>query len=230
MIQCFCWEANEKLLQIGDYLRKGSKDEDMPYQDTDPERRNLLVTSLVFIAYYYAEGSVSNGELKLQIIDIVFSNPEALAMIAWAILFWFCYRYWVTHKKKFKEGFEGEISTYSRHPILCYYAFKESGKTFVGYPEKSGHVLCNFDFSEKPLRLYFQEAAELDWSNKKTINTLTPASGENGFVEFKGIKGWLAFTSVGLICCLQNPSFSSYVTPYILFIGAVTSPFFSSLF
>jgi hypothetical protein len=67
----------------------------MAIQDSNPERRNLLVLSLCFIVFFLGGGAFSKGEVRLQVITVTFSRPEILSLIIWLLLFWFLYRYWV---------------------------------------------------------------------------------------------------------------------------------------
>ena len=84
----------------------------MSIEDTNPERRNLLIASLAFIAYFYGGGQLPDNTISLQIVELIFSRPAVLAVLAWILLFWFAYRYWVVNRNKFSEGYSKEIETY----------------------------------------------------------------------------------------------------------------------
>ncbi len=68
----------------------------MAIQDIDPERRNLMVTSLGFIIFYLGEGKMESDKLTLPLVNIEFKNTVFLASMAWIMLFWFVFRYWQT--------------------------------------------------------------------------------------------------------------------------------------
>jgi len=70
----------------------------MAIHDNNPERRNLVVTSLAFIMFYLGDGSINDDAIKIQLINITFNNPEFLRITAWIMLFWFALRYWQTHQ------------------------------------------------------------------------------------------------------------------------------------
>lgn len=61
----------------------------MPMQDSDPERRNLVLTSLSFIVFYLAGGHITENILKLQIVNISFKNTYVLIVTAWIMIVWF---------------------------------------------------------------------------------------------------------------------------------------------
>ena len=65
----------------------------MPIQDSEAERRNLIVTSLCFIAYNLGGGNFTSNEVRLQVINVSFTDPIFLGFLAWMGLFWFAYRF-----------------------------------------------------------------------------------------------------------------------------------------
>lgn len=79
----------------------------MPISDSSPERRNLVVSSVAFILFYLAEGSVSGSSLRLFFVNIEFNEPAVIAHGAWILLFWFGLRFWQ------KNGFNGWSSVLS---------------------------------------------------------------------------------------------------------------------
>ena len=63
------------------------------YEDSYPERRNLIVTSLGFIAFSFAGGDLNDGVVQLGVINAKFNHPDFLIVLVWIIFAWFIYRY-----------------------------------------------------------------------------------------------------------------------------------------
>ncbi len=76
----------------------------MPVSDSNPERRNLTVLSLLIIVFYLAGGYFIDNEIRLRIVNIGFHNIEVLGYVVWVMLAWFLFRYWLTSK-----GTAGEL-------------------------------------------------------------------------------------------------------------------------
>lgn len=70
----------------------------MSIEDSNPERRNLVVLSSAIIIYYLAGGSVKEKTLSLEIINIEFSNTAMLSVIVWFMLGWFSFRYFIENR------------------------------------------------------------------------------------------------------------------------------------
>jgi len=81
----------------------------MAIQDSNPERRNVLVTSLSIIVFYLAGGEFTDSTVRLQMVNVHFSNPEILGYFIWGLLIWFFFRYWLIHQGSWKEEFYNEI-------------------------------------------------------------------------------------------------------------------------
>ena len=62
-----------------------------------PERRNVIVTSLAVIVYFLADGHFDSG-LKIAIINIKFYDETALIIFFWVMFLWFGLRYWQVNK------------------------------------------------------------------------------------------------------------------------------------
>lgn len=81
----------------------------MAIQESDPARRNLYVVSLAFIVYALAGGSFEKDEIRLQVINMHFSNPHVLGLFAWIALFWFLFRYWQSREYSLGEIFKQDV-------------------------------------------------------------------------------------------------------------------------
>jgi hypothetical protein len=78
-------------------------------QDTNPERRNLVVLSLAIIIFYLADGSVVGDDLRFLIANIKFNKPDVIAIFIWAALGWFFLRYWQVNRGKYLQEHMQEI-------------------------------------------------------------------------------------------------------------------------
>lgn len=81
----------------------------MAIEDSNPSRRNLVVTSLAFVAYYYAGGYFKNHELTLEVVNLSFTDYWVLGFFAWGLLIWFAYRYWVEHRGELFAAFQSDV-------------------------------------------------------------------------------------------------------------------------
>jgi hypothetical protein len=81
----------------------------MPIQDTNSERRNLVVVSLAFIIFVAAGGKVVTPGVRLLLLDVRFENADVLVAFAWILLFWSAWRYWLTNRGGAKERFTREM-------------------------------------------------------------------------------------------------------------------------
>ncbi|MEM7014441.1 MAG: hypothetical protein AAF585_23520, partial [Verrucomicrobiota bacterium] len=82
----------------------------MEYTDNSPERRNLLVTSIAFIAYCYAGGAISENLVSLSVVNVKFANTALLGWGAYLVLIWFGYRYWVKNGGKYSDAAKKEVA------------------------------------------------------------------------------------------------------------------------
>ena len=53
----------------------------MPLADNDPSRRNLMVTSLAFIAYFWADGCFTDSTVRLQVVNVSFDKPDVTSLL-----------------------------------------------------------------------------------------------------------------------------------------------------
>lgn len=81
----------------------------MAIQDSNPERRNLVVTALAFILYYAGGGTLSDYAVRVTVVNLTFARPDVLAAAAWAMLIWFGLRYWQSSRYKFWSELVQEI-------------------------------------------------------------------------------------------------------------------------
>ena len=102
----------------------------MAIQDSDPERRNLVITSLSFIVFYLAGGHIPENTLKLQIVNITFNNTHVLIITAWLMLAWFAIRYWQTHKGLMTNEIVKDTCSLLENKALINFVERVSGKKY----------------------------------------------------------------------------------------------------
>ena len=115
----------------------------MPIQDSEAERRNLIVTSLCFIAYNLGGGNFTSNEVRLQVINVSFTDPIFLGFLAWMGLFWFAYRYWLKYSGEFSREFSKEFRSRFRKSYIANYLEKKTKEPLLGeFLEQSNSVLA----------------------------------------------------------------------------------------
>ena len=196
----------------------------MSIEDTNPERRNLRIASLAFIAYFYGGGQLPDNTISLQIVELIFSRPAVLAVLAWILLFWFAYRYWVVNRNKFSEGYSKEIETYYTTEEIQRFLRKSKGIEFAIAGSEGYYVASANLKSKKPvLRYVYAKGAQvLDDGSIHSFHSVQ--DDKSGTVELSDFGGYLFRLRLMTICILGRPSFSSYLVPYLVFITAVLGP------
>lgn len=83
----------------------------MAIEDSNPERRNLVVLSMAIIAFYVGGCEIpATGEIELPLIKLKFTDAYHLAWLIWITLFWFAFRYWMENKFYLLDGFFLELN------------------------------------------------------------------------------------------------------------------------
>jgi len=77
----------------------------MPYQDSNPERRNLVVSSLCIAVYCFAGGVFESDSIRLQVVNVAFERGWVLTLSLWVMFAWFIFRHWVVNSGEWKESF-----------------------------------------------------------------------------------------------------------------------------
>lgn len=215
----------------------------MPIQDNDSERRNLTTTSVAFIAYYVADGKFEDGVVNLSVINATFLNTGALAIMAWIILIWFFYRYWVTHDGEFTKTYWKEISDYQTEAGVRDYFTKKLGtgrnQTLLALNKQEqddvtekGWVIRNIirdDMNNGKTSIFAEYATNAQRDENGHVSELNKsgeldairraARGDNltYTVELEGLGGWWLLTKINIKYCFEMRTFGDYIVPYILF-------------
>ncbi|HCH5334032.1 TPA: hypothetical protein N2934_004382 [Vibrio parahaemolyticus] len=194
----------------------------MAISDNNPERRNLVVLSISIILYFLAGGSITDENIRLQVVNVTFSKPEVLVKFVWLLLFWFIYRYWLNHKGSWKEGFYSEAQCQLVNKHFYSYLVKkfDLGDDYSKswYPDKHWVRL-----STDPLTSSF--------SFSHTCKADVGASGQQKH-ESRKVDCFMDRVLVGAVTAvtfLREPSLSMYFMPYLFALIAIVLGVESSL-
>lgn len=205
----------------------------MPAADDNPHRRNLSVTSFLFITYFWAGGHLTDSSLKLPMVNIAIDNPFIVGVLAWGILFFFAWRYKLKTKYVF-DNFSSDCITEMRinHWLRLY--------TFNKLPE--GHNL-NSDLKANGATQEVIEWGGLTGKIKlraHKINqyndshrTISANSVSFNFTmgeppscldyELSYLRSLTLRCQIGMAAAAKREQFSDFVLPYMLFLIAVLS-------
>lgn len=199
----------------------------MAIDDSSPERRNLTIISLAFIVFTLADGEFLNDTMQLQVINVKFNRPDVLIIFAWAMLFWFTYRYWLVHRGKFKTEFRQEFTSYAAHPIIEKFVSKKLNGKLIS-DDEDGYRVFDIWWENWLIRIRAQYTGKISrHPNRKYASHENPAIKQpDKQARLQGINGWFYGLLVTALSMLKNPSFSGYVVPYILAIFAIISGIF----
>ena len=190
----------------------------MPVQDSDAERRNLLVTSLAFIVYYTAGGNFIDNEVRLVLANLKFGEAEILAYFAWAALFWFALRYWQTHRQSYIQQLITDVRTYSLPSIAAWYITKSTG---LLHDTDGGFYEQKFNKTHNNLIV---EYTNIKQRTTVADGTARYKNGKKTSVKVSGYLGLLCEITVYARIAINGTAFTSYTAPYLLFIAAVIIP------
>ncbi len=176
----------------------------MTIQDSSPERRNLVVLAVSIIIFYLAGGEFIDQSVKLQIINVKFTNPDILRHFIWVLLLWFIFRYWITMQGSWQNTFGQEISNIILDP---------SDQQYIKELLKHSDSIENENFIIRYRQhqgLYFERIKGTTTSG--TYGAGTKLSGLKSFIIFAKVLIWIFFT---------KPTLSTYVMPYFLATWAI---------
>lgn len=192
----------------------------MPVQDADPERRNLFVTSAGFVLFELAGGEIKDDVVLIQVVNVEFQRPDVLAVAAWIVLFWFAYRYWVTHRGLIRTGVGEEIKSQCKDTLLSSYVKYVTGERVVSDNEDGLHV--------RDLRLHpgaiaailmYAERVGRDSSGKvHTHKGSQNRGGAPNTLLLNGVLGRLVACWLCTKCMAFQPTLSSYLVPWFIFL------------
>lgn len=188
----------------------------MAISDTNPERRNLTLTSLAFILYFVAGGEFNDSVIKIVVVNLSFSKPHILAWFAWTLLCWFALRFWQKNGFMFLSSLLSDISRIKVPNSLhdyCVEKAKEQSKGKADANTTNKKIVCeSFRFKHSKIHVLCNYTIT---NGTTTHQEIVPISGVIGlFYTFKVI-------AIGLV---KGNSFAEELLPYLLFCCALTQP------
>lgn len=193
----------------------------MAYQDSNPERRNLIVTSIALSAYCYAGGSIAEPSIRLQFINATFSLPGVLALIGWLVLFWFIYRYWLAHNGDFSKSFREEFHNITGKQYLTNFMNQCIGQSPI-QDDEEGYRVSGLAWWKNcvTIQCRYYLTVNRDPNGRIVFGTPTSAHKETPRLLLNNFKGWILTTRITVDCMIKKPN-SSYLFPYILALVAI---------
>lgn len=184
----------------------------MAIQESSPERKNLTITSLGFILFFLGEGELDDKNIKFQLVNITFKNPEVLSSFLWVMLFWFFWRYWLNFRGAYKYDETQEIQKQSCNALTRAYVRFKTGLKYKkenGFTRPMLHGLgSKYLYFSKIIEAEFTESGKLKEIKKSTSTPLYI-----GFIPRVFLK---SFTLILML--FREPSITNIYIPYLLFL------------
>lgn len=183
----------------------------MTIHDSSPERRNLMVTSLGFIIFFLGGGALNGEEIRLQIVNITLNKPCVLAWLAWIMLFWFAWRYWLVFRDSYKQKQMGEIQKQSNNFISRKYVTLKTG---MKYLKKDGFKLMIISPQNNNI-LSVTTIVDAEYDKKGKIITVK----NHGHVEvpLTPFLGRMVKMYIYILVAIKEQGVASVYMPYLLF-------------
>lgn len=178
----------------------------MPISDSNPHRRNLLVTSLSFILFHAAGGAIQDGKIQLLVANVTFTRPHVVSIAAWILLIWFFIRFWNETKFSFPVEFAAE---FARQEVPQ--KWKDKLRFHGGYVYSDVSARLEATPGWPKYKWSVKEDGE-GWHEPEITNLTTKE-----FLTF-----YLPRATLQLI---TGDAFANTLLPYVLFISAVITYF-----
>lgn len=181
----------------------------MALQDSNPERRNLLVLALSIIVFFLAGGEFTDSTVRLQVINVQFSNPEVLTYFVWGLLVWFLFRYWLIHQGEWKKEFYSELGyvptiIYSRYLTKRFGLSDDYSRSY--HTDRHWFMFDDSHGAKLSFKHVYKSGANSQLSDTIQVSTI----GDRALVFVCGVYTFF-----------KKPSLSGYFVPYFLFLWAV---------
>ena len=180
----------------------------MALQDSNPERRNLSVLALSIIIFYLADGEFTESTVRLQVINVQFSNPQILVFFVWGLLGWSMFRYWLIHQGEWKKDFYAELSYVPNFFYNNYLTrrFKLTDDFSRSYYDNRHWFMFDSNLGNNlKFQHVFKSETNAQLNETKDITTL-------------GDKALLSVCAIYIF--FRKPSLSGHFVPYFLFLWA----------
>lgn len=194
----------------------------MPISDSNPERRNLTLASIAFILFFSAGGTLSDDNVRLVVVNATFTKPYVISVFCWALLLWFAIRFWQKNHLSFFSSMNEEVM-HGDVPISIASTALESAKKQIEGANKEDH-------KNKPASV-----ARVDIDTKGGVGVVVEYKNSTAtvvhqeYVKIIGLKGLYYKFRLMLHYAVNGNAFSEELLPYLLFLGAVSSPFWGKL-
>ncbi|MCZ4286381.1 hypothetical protein O4H29_16240 [Marinobacter salarius] len=179
----------------------------MPVADAHAERRNLTVLSLSIIVYFLA-GGVPTGNISLPMLSIKFTRSEILAIMVWAILVWFHFRYWQETRSVFQAKIRDRLAIFAKsHQPLRNYLKKSQGH--------GKDALVTVTVTEFKLERYGSDSQKR-WIAATLIKNQDAQGGKTVAYKFESFRDKVEIWKTLLSMSKIEGCTWAYWTPYIL--------------
>lgn len=171
----------------------------MTYSDIHPERRNLVILSLIIIVFYIGDARLDDEHARLIFVNVTFHSHGALVVFVWSMLAWFLFRYNITSKNMNGD----ELKSY-QEMVNMDYTFVRSYVIQTGSLTNAGNLT--------KARIYL---------HGKSWVIQTPEMSQSSQVLLQGYMGGLIKKLYMLKMFHRHRAGSDYFIPYILCFTAV---------
>jgi hypothetical protein len=203
----------------------------MPYQDDNPERRNLMLISTLFVTFFYGGGTVTTADISFPMVNVSFMKPAAVITIIWIVFFWFLYRFALVHGIRFVDDMKNDFADrITLEPSIYTYLDVQLSRQITSGPRGSivrieqqfgtNEVVGDdgffvqaigwHPFGNSTVTLIYARNIKLDGSGK--VESYTPSDDICHVVELPTTLS----LPTELRCAVTRRSFSEHAVPYLL--------------
>ncbi|WP_462147304.1 hypothetical protein [Pseudoalteromonas gelatinilytica] len=191
----------------------------MEYQDSHPERRNLMVIALGIMIYIIGDGKITNNILKIQAISIEFEDTAKVVYFVWVAFFWSLYRYWVVSKGEVKKMFDKELSQFRKNKLIKKICNK-SNIVIADEKTEGGYFIQDLYHTNKSLYIRTAYCRYLVWSD----GYAKPKNSYGSQHEKSTKVGIINSINISIKIFVGKRTFSDFIVPY--FIAYITTLIF----
>jgi len=196
----------------------------MPAADKNPERRNLMMTSLAFIVFYLGDARPIENEIRLMFINLHFSDAQALIYMAYTMWGWFFWRYWIQNKGSVFGNLRNDVSA----------AANEKPRTLAGYVSRDTELV----FQSSTPGGFVVKA--LNWKNTRfglpkrwavvaRVYTNYEKAWQDREIPLVGFSGKVVLFKLYMAAIFTRDSFGALLIPYLLTYASLAVVFYHEL-
>lgn len=189
----------------------------MSLEDSNPHRRNLVVTACAFIVYFMADGQFADDKtISLSILSLKFHDTFWLGFFAWLALFYFMYRFYLDSK----EGLKGFWSNYNyilhKRWYFPIYFKKRMPENLLDFQLGTNMWLNGVSKTQNTVVINYN----LD---QGTVIARNLAVSYNGEIKLEGALGAFVKYASYVDYFISHEKFMDYIMPYFLVLFAILS-------